>query len=107
LSDLVWWRNHIVAPVTEEFAFRWWRSSQHNAWGPFLTSPLGANFDPQGRSCPQGVNLYPRGAKLSPGGEIICSPLNSSKQILVFRAKIEALLIGSHDRKINFRVNRP
>jgi prenyl protein peptidase len=22
LSDLVWWRNHIVAPVTEEFAFR-------------------------------------------------------------------------------------
>jgi hypothetical protein len=29
--------------------------------GPFLTSPLGANFDPQGRSCPQGVNLSPRG----------------------------------------------
>jgi hypothetical protein len=29
--------------------------------GPFLTSPLGANFDPQGLSCPPGVNLYPRG----------------------------------------------
>jgi hypothetical protein len=28
---------------------------------PFLTSPLGANFDPQGRSCPPGVNLSPRG----------------------------------------------
>ena len=22
LSDWVWWRNHIVAPVTEEFTFR-------------------------------------------------------------------------------------
>jgi hypothetical protein len=29
--------------------------------GPFLTSPLGANFDPQGRSCPPGVSLSPRG----------------------------------------------
>jgi hypothetical protein len=29
------------------------------ARGPFLTSPLGANFDPQGRSCPPGVNLVP------------------------------------------------
>ena len=22
LTDWVWWRNHVVAPVTEEFAFR-------------------------------------------------------------------------------------
>jgi hypothetical protein len=27
--------------------------------GPFLTSPLGSNFDPQGRSCPPGVNVVP------------------------------------------------
>jgi hypothetical protein len=26
---------------------------------PFLTSSLGANFDPPGRSCPQGVNFVP------------------------------------------------
>jgi hypothetical protein len=26
-------------------------------WGKFLTSPLGVNFDPQGQSCPPGVNL--------------------------------------------------
>jgi hypothetical protein len=30
-------------------------------WGPFLTSPPGANFDPQGRSCPPGVNFVPWG----------------------------------------------
>jgi hypothetical protein len=29
--------------------------------GPFLTSPLGENFDSQGRSCPPGMNLSPRG----------------------------------------------
>lgn len=23
VTDWVWWRNHIVAPVTEEFAFRY------------------------------------------------------------------------------------
>jgi hypothetical protein len=45
--------------------------------GPFLTSPLGAKFDPQRQSCPPGV-------KLSPGGEILCSPLHSSKQLRVF-----------------------
>jgi hypothetical protein len=27
--------------------------------GPFLTSPLGANFDPQGRSWSPGVNFVP------------------------------------------------
>jgi hypothetical protein len=31
------------------------------ARGPFLTSTLGANFDPQGRSCPPGVNFVPWG----------------------------------------------
>jgi hypothetical protein len=41
---------------------------------------LGANFDPQGRSCPPGSNFCPLGVKLSPGGEIPCSPLQSSKQ---------------------------
>jgi hypothetical protein len=29
--------------------------------GPFLTWPLGANFDPRGRSCPPRVNFVPRG----------------------------------------------
>jgi hypothetical protein len=40
--------------------------------GLFLTSLLGANFDPRGELCPLGV-------KLSPEGEIICLPLHSSK----------------------------
>jgi jumonji domain-containing protein 2 len=40
---------------------------------PFVTSPLGANFDPRGEFCPLGV-------KLSPGGEFECLPLHSSKQ---------------------------
>jgi hypothetical protein len=30
-------------------------------WGPFLTSPLGANFDRQGLLCPLGMKLSPRG----------------------------------------------
>jgi hypothetical protein len=47
--------------------------------GPFLTSPLGANFDPQGLSCPPGVNLSPK-VEVFPGVEILCSPLHSSKQ---------------------------
>jgi hypothetical protein len=42
--------------------------------GPFLTSPLGANFDPKGEVVPR------MGVKLAPGGEILCSPLHSSKQ---------------------------
>jgi hypothetical protein len=41
--------------------------------GPLLTSPLGANFDPRGEFCPLWV-------KLSPGGEILYSPLHSPKQ---------------------------
>jgi hypothetical protein len=32
-------------------------ASRTSAGGPFLTSPLGENFDPQGQSCPPGVNL--------------------------------------------------
>jgi hypothetical protein len=47
--------------------------------GPFLTSTLGANFDPRGEVVSQGWIMSP-GVKLSPGGEIICSPLHSSKQ---------------------------
>jgi hypothetical protein len=42
--------------------------------GPFLTLPLGVNFDPRGEFVPQGWIL-------SPGGEILCSPLHSSKQL--------------------------
>jgi hypothetical protein len=56
-------------------------------WGPFLTLPLGANFDPRGEVVPQGKILSPGGefcplgpVKLSPGGELLCSPLHSSKQ---------------------------
>jgi hypothetical protein len=50
--------------------------------GPFLTSPLGSNFDPQGRSCPQGVHFVPwgRGWSYPLGCEILCTPLHSSKQ---------------------------
>jgi hypothetical protein len=50
-----------------------------NAWrsiiseNPFLTSSLEANFAPRGEFCPLEV-------KLSPGGEILCSPLLSSEQ---------------------------
>jgi hypothetical protein len=50
--------------------------------GPFLTSPLGANFDPQlshgGELCPLVAKLSLR--TLSPRGEDISSPLHSSKQ---------------------------
>jgi hypothetical protein len=41
--------------------------------GLFLTSPLGANFHPRGE-------VVPQGRILSPGGEIFCSSLHSSKQ---------------------------
>jgi hypothetical protein len=47
--------------------------------GPFLTSPLGANFDPRGEVVPKG-RICPLRVKLSPGGEILCSHLHSSKQ---------------------------
>jgi hypothetical protein len=40
--------------------------------GLFLTSPLGAKFGPRGKVVPQGLIL-------SPGDEILCSPLHSSK----------------------------
>jgi hypothetical protein len=43
-------------------------------WGPFLTSPLGANFDPQGRSCPLGVNLSPRGEVIPWGWNYLFAP---------------------------------
>jgi hypothetical protein len=41
--------------------FRAARSELAKFRGPFLTSPLGANFVPQGLSCPPWVNLSPRG----------------------------------------------
>jgi hypothetical protein len=41
----------------------------------FLTSPLGANFDPRGEDVPQCWIL-------SPGGEILSLPLHSSKQYI-------------------------
>jgi hypothetical protein len=44
---------------------------RHKSSGPFLTSPLGANFDPRGDVVPQG-RCCPPGAMLSPRGEI-CS----------------------------------
>jgi hypothetical protein len=49
------------------------------AEGPFLTSPLGANLDPWGEVVPQRWILFPWG-EFIPWGEIICSPLHSSKQ---------------------------
>jgi hypothetical protein len=56
---------------------------QRGPRGPFLTSPLRANFDPRGEVVPQRW-IRPLGVKLSPGGEILCSPLHSSKQYRVF-----------------------
>jgi hypothetical protein len=44
---------------------------------PVLASPLGANLDPSGE-------VVPQGGILSPGGEILCSPLHSSEQYRVF-----------------------
>jgi hypothetical protein len=29
--------------------------------GPFLTSPIGSNFEPRGEFCPPGVNFVPQG----------------------------------------------
>jgi hypothetical protein len=42
--------------------------------GPFLTSPLGANFDPQVRNCPPGVNLSPRGEVIALGCNSVFAP---------------------------------
>jgi hypothetical protein len=39
-------------------------------------SPLGENFDNQGRSCHTGVNFVPWGLKLAPGGQ--SSPLGTN-----------------------------
>jgi hypothetical protein len=61
-------------------------------WGPFLTSPIGANFDPQGRSCPPGENFvplgssYPLGVKFSVCSSILlnsreCSPLGVNEGV--------------------------
>jgi hypothetical protein len=47
--------------------------------GPFLTSTLGANFDPRGDTLTPMGEFCPLGVKLSPGDEILCSPLHSSK----------------------------
>jgi hypothetical protein len=107
------WQRYIGVDVTDLFAFkesvfciarhdqrdlcerdRFWIYVAIECWrssGPFLTSPLGKNFDPQGRSCPPGDKylqntsrmpteqrhiikfaprgkLWPPGAKLSPRG---------------------------------------
>jgi hypothetical protein len=51
----------------------------------FLTSPLGANFDPRGEVVHHGWYIfvpwgwnYSLGVKVSPEGEILCSPLHVS-----------------------------
>jgi hypothetical protein len=51
----------------EEFILGFWKHTVE-VWGPFLTSPLGANFDPQGQTlslplwvCPPGVKLWLHG----------------------------------------------
>jgi hypothetical protein len=45
---------------------------------PILNFTPRGKLWPQGQSCPPGLNFVPWG--LSPGGQIICSPLHSSKQ---------------------------
>jgi hypothetical protein len=52
--------------------------------GPFLTSPLGANFDPPVEKLSPRCEFCPLGVNLSPGGKTLCSPLHSSKQLRVF-----------------------
>jgi hypothetical protein len=47
-----WSTTYIISSLLGEF------------WGPFLTSPLGANYDPRGEVVPQGWIL-------SPGSEVI------------------------------------
>jgi hypothetical protein len=49
------------------------RKIVQTSWRPFLTSPLGANFDPRGE-------VVPQESTLSPWGEIMCSSFHSSKQ---------------------------
>jgi hypothetical protein len=44
------------------------------ARGPFLTSPLGPNFDPRERSCPQTGEFCLLGLKLSPGVKFSIRP---------------------------------
>jgi hypothetical protein len=53
--------------------------SVYACWGLFLTSPLGKTLTPRAEVIPQGW-ICPLGVKLSPGGEILCSPLYSSRQ---------------------------
>jgi hypothetical protein len=43
--------------------------------GPFLTLPLGTNFVPQGRSCPQGWILSPRGGVIPEVKLSVCSSI--------------------------------
>jgi hypothetical protein len=68
-----WTRNELT----------WWCEKTFR--GPILTSPLGANFDPQERSCPPGVKLSP-GVKFSVWPSILlnsreCSPLGVNKGV--------------------------
>jgi hypothetical protein len=81
VTDFGWADSSMVSNWGSEVSFYLMSSLGENffpykcGWGPFLTSPLGANFDPQGWICPQG-RICPLGVKLSPGGEILCSPLH-------------------------------
>jgi hypothetical protein len=61
----------------------WCYVAMSTSRGPFLTSPLEANFDPRGEVSPQGAKLTP-GVEVIPWGEILCLPLHSAKQYRVF-----------------------
>jgi hypothetical protein len=59
--------SYIGANVSDTKSFTLSKIRLRN-WGPFLTWPLGANFDPRGEVVPQGRGEhYPRG-KISPLG---------------------------------------
>jgi hypothetical protein len=77
-KDLVFLERRLLVKLTwRKGAVTFWTvkgsrpMKKKKCWGPFLTSPLGANFDSPGRSCPPGVNFvpqrwsYPLGVKLS------------------------------------------
>jgi hypothetical protein len=89
-----WWNVSFNINIVNRFCKPFQSLSTLMAYvrGPFLTSPLGANFDPQGQSCPPGVSLsprgevIPRGVKLSVRPSILlnnkeCSPLGVNKGV--------------------------
>jgi hypothetical protein len=65
LSYVAWQRYENERTMSDYF---------EKSWGPFLTWPLGANFDPRGEVVPQGWILFPRCEVITWGGEFYVRP---------------------------------